>query len=84
MSFDRDAVCPVCGFAYKKMRTGLTYQAVFDMLKDNSDDPADWKYKRRGTVLGYWHSLKREWWELHLIECEKSAEFEQQLAAVPF
>lgn len=47
---------------YDKFRTGLTYQQVFDMLKDNSDDSSKWRYKKRGTVLGLWHQLKMEMW----------------------
>jgi len=27
---------------------------------DESEDRADWTYKRRGTVLGRWHQLKLE------------------------
>jgi len=33
------------------------------MMKDNSDDPKDWRYKRRRTVLGFWHQLKRDMYE---------------------
>ena len=76
-----DDRCPVCETRYRDFRTGLTYQAVHDQLKDGSDDPRDWKYKRRHTVLGYWHQLKREWWAYHLWQCEQQRLFEEQ---VPF
>jgi hypothetical protein len=45
---------------YDSLRTGLSYQEVYDQLKDYSDDPKDWRYKSRGVVLGYWHQLKME------------------------
>jgi len=43
---------------YDKFRTGLTYRDVWSMLADHSDDPADWRHKKRGTILGHWHQLK--------------------------
>jgi hypothetical protein len=45
---------------YDEFRTGLTFSQVKDMMKDNSDDPKDWRYKRRGTVLGFWHKWKMD------------------------
>lgn len=48
---------------YDKFRTGLSYQQVFDMLKDNEEDPRRWRHKRRATVLGLWHQLKMEMYE---------------------
>lgn len=40
------------------------------MLWDWSDDPAEWKYKRPGTILGMWHQIKKELWERHVdAEC---------------
>ena len=45
---------------YDKFRTGLTYSQVFEMLKDNHEDPKLWKYKRRRGVLGSWHQMKLE------------------------
>lgn len=62
---------------YRQLNTGLTYQAVHDMMKDYRDDPADWTYKRRHTVLGKWHQLKKEMWAYHLWECEQQRRFEQ-------
>jgi hypothetical protein len=45
---------------YDKFKTGLTYQDVYCMMMDESEDREDWKYKRRGTVLGRWHQIKKE------------------------
>lgn len=45
---------------YDKFRTGLSYDDVKRMLWDESQDSADWRYKRRGTVLGLHHQLKLE------------------------
>lgn len=49
--------------AYDRFRTGLTFADVKEMLKSHSTDPKDWKYRRRGTVLGFWHQLKRQMYE---------------------
>ena len=48
---------------YDRFRTGLTYADVKRMLWDESQDRADWRYKRRGTVLGHWHQLKKEMYD---------------------
>jgi len=45
---------------YDRFRTGLTYADVKRMMWDESEDRADWKNKRRGSVLGRWHQLKLE------------------------
>jgi hypothetical protein len=42
---------------YDKFRTGLSYQTVWEMMRDESSDPKTWRYKRRGTVLGMWHGI---------------------------
>lgn len=61
--------CVHCKLAYQRFRTGLTYSEVRDMLWVNSEDPDDWKYKRRNTVLGKWHEIKLEMWVEHLYGC---------------
>jgi hypothetical protein len=38
---------------YDSFRTGLTFRDVYMMLWDR-------KYKRRRTVLGFWHQLKQQ------------------------
>lgn len=50
------------GPGYDRFRTGLSYSDVLSMLWSNSEDSKDWKYKRRGTVLGLWHQLKKGMW----------------------
>jgi hypothetical protein len=62
--------CKHCDLTYGVMRTGFSYYDIWTMLMDHSEDPADWKYKRRGTVLGMWHQTKKEMWERHLDECK--------------
>lgn len=76
--------CPTCGVRYGDFRTGLTYREVYIMLMDNSDDPQEWKYKRRATVLGYWFGLKQEMWKMHQWECEQQLLFERAQNEVPF
>lgn len=63
-----DEQCPHCGTSYAEFRTGLTYADVFVMLWSPEDDPSTWQYKRRRTVLGKWHQIKREWWKYHLSD----------------
>lgn len=46
--------------SYNEFRTGLTYRDVYAMLWSPSPDPSTWKYKRRSTVLGFWHQLKQQ------------------------
>lgn len=54
---------------YDAFRTGLTYGDVFGLLWSHSSDSKQWKYKRRGTVLGLWHQLKQDAWKQHVAEC---------------
>jgi hypothetical protein len=51
---------------YRRFKTGFRYYDVFSMLMDYSEDSSDWKYKRRGTVLGKWHQMKLEMWQEHV------------------
>lgn len=51
---------------YDEFRTGLTFREVRRMLWVNNDDPATWRYKRRRTVLGFWHQLKLQLWNQYL------------------
>lgn len=52
--------------AYDDFRTGLTFREVRQMLWVHSDDPRDWKYKRRRTVLGMWRQLKLQLYAQYL------------------
>ena len=65
--------CEFCGMLYGDLKTGLTYKEVRNMLWVNSDDYKDWKYKRRNTVLGLWHSIKIELWREHVDGCSVAA-----------
>ena len=56
--------------SYEAFRTGLTFREVRRMLWVHSDDPRDWKYKRRKTVLGLWRSIKLGLWDRYLAESE--------------
>lgn len=74
--------CPTCGMTYGDFRCPLitTYREAFECLMDGSDDPSEWRYKRRRTVLGYWHMCKKQAWEQHKIDCAEAAEFEAREA----
>lgn len=65
--------CEVCGATYREMRTGLTFAAVRRDMHCGSEDPKDWRQKRRRSVLGYWHQIKRSLWLSHLAWCEKGS-----------
>ena len=61
--------CPECGARYRDQRTGLSFRDVFALLWSHDDDPATWRQKSRGVVLGKWHQIKRELWDEHLRSC---------------
>lgn len=65
--------CQTCGTEYDKFRTGFTFAEVRSMMYVASADPKDWRHKRRHSVLGFWHQLKKELWGYHLHECEMAA-----------
>ena len=44
---------------YDRFRTGLAYHDVYTMLNTSEKH----RYKRRGTVLGFWHELKLQFYE---------------------
>ena len=62
--------CPICGLTYGRFRTGLTFAEVRSWLWVGSDDPRDWKPKRRGSVLGLWHETKKMLWAEHIRGCD--------------
>ena len=64
--------CPNCGITYKKFRTGLSFVEVQEDMFVASTDSADWIYKRRHSVLGRWHMIKKIMWETHLAECSET------------
>lgn len=59
---------------YADFRTGLDFATVRQMLWVDSDDPKRWKYKRRGTVLGFWHQLKQQLYAQALDQFEDGQE----------
>jgi hypothetical protein len=70
-----DEECPVCRLRYKDLRTGLTYEEIVKSLWSASDDPSTWKYRRRGTILGYWWMQKQSMWKYHLQQCLEMAKW---------
>ena len=55
---------------YSEFRTGLSFEEVRRMLWTPSENPRDWRYKRRATVLGLWHQLKEQLYGRYLDETE--------------
>jgi hypothetical protein len=53
---------------FAEFRTGLTFADVRAMMWMNTDNAAEWKYKRRGTVLGYWRDLKLKMWDQYCAQ----------------
>lgn len=50
------------GREYDAFRTGLSFRDVKRMLYVHSADSSTWRYRRRGTVLGFHHALKLQLW----------------------
>lgn len=50
--------CLRCGVTYDDFRTGLTFGDVTRMMKTGSDDPKDWRNRRRRGVLGHFREIK--------------------------
>lgn len=50
--------CQGCGQTYAEFRSGLTFHDVYQLMLVYSDDPSQWRQKRRHCVLGYWRELK--------------------------
>lgn len=71
---------------YKEFRTGLTFYEVYQMLWSNSEDSKDWKYKRRGTILGMWRMLKKQMYEEYLDSFDRRPKKKKlpKLEDVPF
>jgi hypothetical protein len=56
------------------MKTGETFKSVQDYLWVGSDRPADWRHKRRHSVLGLWHQLKLAQWNYHIEQHERGTD----------
>ena len=41
------------------------------MFWTDSEDSNQWRYKRRHTILGKWHQIKKEMWQEHLYMCKQ-------------
>lgn len=78
----RHEECPECGLVYENLRTGYTYKEVRMLLWVADDDyrTGNWKYKRRNTVLGLWHQIKKSLWKEHLYYCEMIALAKEEAA----
>lgn len=86
--------CPHCKTTYGQFKTGMTYSEAFQQLWSLDDSPETWRYKRRRTVLGYWHGLKKKAWADHIAMCAEEFQFgfidetleetPQLQAAIPF
>lgn len=66
--------CPHCGLEYDDMKTGYTFASVRAEMFKASDDPSQWRQKRRNSVLGFWHELKLGLWEYHIGQCGQTEE----------
>lgn len=69
--------CDCCGLTYQAMRTGDTFASIREEMRSGDPDPATWRYRRRGGVLGFWHAKKLRWWRYHVDQCADA----QELAA---
>ena len=58
-----------CAYTDFKVFTPNCFREARQELWTNSDNPADWKYKRRSTVLGYMHGVKLKAWIHHIMTC---------------
>lgn len=64
--------CRVCGLRYDDMRTGLTFKDVRNLIITIGWCTKRQRVKngRRHGVLGFWHELKRSYWDQHVGMCE--------------
>ena len=76
----RHEECPHCGLVYERFTTGYAYSEVRMLLWVGTEDQTEWKYKRRHTVLGMWHSIKVLMWDEHIEECEQQKMWEEAQA----
>ena len=57
-------ICQKCNLTYCNFRTGYDFGSIRSLLWVNSENPNDWKHKRRRTVLGLWHEIKKNLWKI--------------------
>ena len=58
---------------YITFRTGLSFREVHAYLRalHEAGDFSRYRFKRRGTVLGVLHEIKRTGWEAWIADCPK-------------
>jgi hypothetical protein len=67
---------------YEDFKTGFTFGEIRNLMFSTSEDPADWRPKRRGSVLGFWKETKEDMYREYLrkfSEAKKAAD-----SPVPF
>ncbi len=58
---------------YDEFRTGQTFASVRRMMRDDPHpEHGGWRSKRRRGVLGYWHQLKINMFEVMHGYCEEA------------
>jgi len=72
-------VCPTCGATYDGFKTGLTFKDIYGFRWREDTDPSTWMYKRRHTILGFWHELKKELWVGHLAACAEGRDLQMDV-----
>jgi hypothetical protein len=71
--------CDVCGITYRQLNTGMSYRDIWALFVDNHEDTSLWRYKRRHTILGKWHQIKKELWRYHTeVACPNSRDYERE------
>lgn len=56
------------------------FAAVRQLLWKDSSDPLQWRYRRRRTILGLLHQMKRGLWESMTLSCPTYGMGEEALA----
>lgn len=55
---------------YEEFKTGLSFPEVRRMMWSNSPDPKNWRHKGRHSVLGLWHELKGQMYDVYEAQNE--------------
>jgi len=62
--------CTLCkGCTKARQQDNATFREIVRQMHKESDNPKDWRYRRRGTVLGWMHAAKLELWESVTRSC---------------
>lgn len=73
--------CPACALTYDAFRTGETFASMRQAMFVDAPDSSQWRYKRRNSVLGFWHQWKVALFRLHVTMCEHYARLEAEETA---